>query len=281
MNAEHSDQYQDLVELDDSTLSLKDIEVIALDADVKARFEDRYGKALYTRILLTLTHEQYDADEAQALWNESRRHLMDLESKLGRNPGISVAVMDYLVNLKGKLSKPIIIEEKKSEFMSETTTKDELTQLYSRSVFDVFLKKAVAKSNRAQSRLSLLMIDIDDFKLVNDTYGHAKGDLVLTRIGAALNQAVRKMDMVARYGGEEIAIIMPGLELSQCLSIAERIREQITSIRFDAFSVTASIGIGHTGKDKTTPEKLVNDADAALYRAKHKGKNRVVVFKAG
>jgi two-component system cell cycle response regulator len=88
------------------------------------------------------------------------------------------------------------------------------------------------------------------------------------------------MDIVARYGGEEIAIIMPGLELSQSLLIAERIREQITSIRFDAFSVTASIGIGHTSKDKTTPQKLVNEADAALYRAKHKGKNRVVVFKA-
>lgn len=280
MNGKHEDQYQALVELDDSSLSLKDIEAIASDADVKERFENRYGKALYTRILLTLTHEQYDADEARALWLESRRHLIDLESKLGRNPGISVAVMDYLVNIKGKLSKPIIIEEKKSEFMSETTTKDELTQLYSRSVFDVFLKKAVEKSNRAHSRLSLLMIDIDDFKHVNDSYGHAKGDLVLAKIGRVLNKAVRKMDLVARYGGEEIAIIMPGLELSQCLLVAERIREKITSICFDTFSVTASIGIGHTGKDKTTPEKLVNDADAALYRAKHIGKNRVVVFEA-
>jgi GGDEF domain-containing protein len=191
MKIKQASQYQDLVDLDDSLLALKDIESIAASDSVKQQYAKKYGQDLYSSILLNLTHEKYDNQEAELLWNEANTHLDNLTDRLGRNPGIAVAVLDYLVNIRGKLSEPVIIEEQKSEFISETTTKDQLTQLYLRRVFDITLLKEIHKSKRNKSHLSLLLIDIDDFKQVNDTLGHVQGDKVLSLIGKTLNQNIR------------------------------------------------------------------------------------------
>ncbi len=277
MKEKKESPYEDLLELDDSSLSLRDIELIASDEHTKQFFENKYGPTLYSVIFLTLTHEKYEEEEARLLWNNVKKHLMHLTRVLRRNPGISVAALDYLSNIRDKLSEPVIIEKEKSEFVAETTTKDDLTQLYLRSVFDVVLNKEVAQSNRTNSQLSLLMLDIDDFKQVNDNFGHLQGDVVLREIGKVINQNIRKMDWAARYGGEELAIIMPDASPKKSLLLAERIREMIAQIEFDHFSVTVSIGISHAGPDCNTSEKLTQEADAALYEAKRRGKNQVVV----
>lgn len=273
-------QLKDIFDLKDSSLQLVDIESIATDDAAKKRFESEYGGHLYAKILLLLTHESYEENEAKSLWNNIMLHLKALNHKLGRNVGVSVATLDYLSNIRNKLSTPVIIEEDKSEFVSSTTTKDELTGLYLRAVFDVVLEQSIEEAYRDHTSLCLLMIDIDDFKAINDTYGHLEGDDVLKKLGTAITEFARKMDFPARYGGEEFAIIMPNTEKKHAFKAAERIRKKIAKLSFKKIPVTVSISIGlsQTSDEINTPDKLIHAADTALYAAKDKGKNCVIVF---
>jgi len=268
---------EDIVELDDRTLSLADIEAIANDESVRKRYENKHKNCLYSTILLSLTHESFQERESKSMWNEIVAHKKKLNHILGRNVGISVASLDYLTNVKNTLSEPKIIEEYKSSFVAGATTKDELTGLYLREVFDVFLKKEIEEANRKNTSLCLLMIDIDNFKKINDTHGHLKGDEVLNKIGTAINDSVREMDLAARYGGEEMVVLMPRVDIEQAYKAAQRIRITIEEIQFKEFFVTVSIGLSQTNRLTDTPGKLINAADVALYKAKNKGKNQVIM----
>lgn len=277
MKKDYQNQYVDLLEAEGSYLSLSDIESFCHDAGTLQQYEKKYGPELYVEILLVLTHEKYENGEARSLWENIVAHLHTLTDLLDRNPGIAVAALDYLSNIHHSLSEPLIIEEDKSAFVSETSTRDGLTQLYLRSVFDVTLIKEVEKFIRTNESLSLLMIDIDDFKQINDVYGHTEGDQVLREIGGLINENVRKMDLAARYGGEEIAVILPESTQENAVLLAERIREKISKLEFADFSVTVSIGVSHASKNLNTADLLVKAADEALYEAKRLGKNQVVV----
>lgn len=272
-------QYADLIETEDSTLSLENIESIIRHKKVREHFEKKYGEKLYSEILLVLTHERYELEEAKLIWNKINLHLDNLTNRLDRNPGIAVATLDYLSNFHNSLSSPVLIQEDKSSFMSETTTRDDLTQLYLKSVFNFALKKELEKSFRTKKKLSLLMIDIDDFKQVNDNYGHLAGDEALRTIGELININIRNMDIAARYGGEELAIIVPESRPNDAVLLAQRIREKISKIEFASFSLTVSIGICHSSVDIRDINDIISRADKALYDAKLSGKNRVVVFK--
>ena len=140
-------------------------------------------------------------------------------------------------------------------------------------------KKEVDIANRKAVSLCLLMIDIDDFKVINDTYGHLVGDEVLIKIGSCINKSVREMDLAARYGGEELAVIMPNTETSQAIKTADRICINIENLVFDGFNITASIGISTVNKMINSPKSLISSADSALYTAKNEGKNRVRLAK--
>lgn len=272
LDKENDQQLIDIIDLKDSSLSLDDIALIANDDEVRKRYENKYGSHLYAKILLLLTHESYGQDEAKSLWKKIMCHLNDLNHKLGRNVGISVATLDYLSNIRNKLSTPVIIEEDKSIFVSKTTTKDELTGLYLKTVFDVVLKQHIEETNRDSTPLSLLIIDIDDFKSINDTYGHLTGDHVLSNIGLSISDCARKMDFPARYGGEEFTVIMPGADTAQAFKAAERIRKTISQLKFIEFNVTVSIGVSQANRKVDTPDKLIHAADTALYEAKQREK---------
>ncbi len=118
------------------------------------------------------------------------------------------------------------MEEKKSDFLTDSSTKDGLTNLYLRDIFDVFLKKEIDLAKRKNTIITLALIDIDDFKKVNDNFGHQKGDEVLSKIGKILNDSIRQMDFAARYGGEELSIVMPNTKLEQGYKIANRVRKK-------------------------------------------------------
>lgn len=274
---DNDNQLEDIVEFDDRTLSLADIEAIANDESLRKRYENKHKNCLYSTILLSLTHESFQERESKSLWNKIIAHMKKLNQILGRNVGISVASLDYLTNVKNTLSEPKIIEENKSSFVADATTKDELTGLYLREVFDVVLKKEIEEANRKNTSLCLLMIDIDDFKKINDQHGHLKGDEVLKKVGTTINDSVREMDLAARYGGEEMAVIIPRVDIEQTFKAAQRIRKTIEEIQFKDFFVTVSIGLSQTNRRIDTPDKLINAADSALYRAKNKGKNQVIM----
>jgi diguanylate cyclase (GGDEF)-like protein len=158
---------------------------------------------------------------------------------------------------------------------------DELTRAYTLRYFQHTLQDEVARYKRYGQKLSLLMIDIDDFKSVNDTHGHPAGDEALRQVVRVLRESVREVDVVCRYGGEEFAVILPNADSKAAQVVAERIRAAAETRRFRvaaevALGVTVSVGVSCCPADGDEVRKLVDAADNALYRAKRSGKNRVV-----
>jgi diguanylate cyclase (GGDEF)-like protein len=135
------------------------------------------------------------------------------------------------------------------------------------------LARELLRAARSGQPLSLVMLDIDHFKQVNDTHGHHAGDTVLQRVGRQLSEECRSSDLVSRYGGEEFAILLPETDIEQAYALAERLRVAI-AIDADDFRVTASFGVASCPDHGSGPAELVQAADAALYRSKRLGRNR-------
>ncbi|AMK10007.1 sensor domain-containing diguanylate cyclase [Pseudodesulfovibrio indicus] len=160
--------------------------------------------------------------------------------------------------------------------------RDGLTRIYNRQSFDERLVYEIKRRARYRHDLSLLMVDLDHFKSVNDTYGHKAGDMVLRRVGEILTSVFRTTDLCARYGGEEFVVLLPHTSEEAAWKLAERVRTAIEgcSFHFDGkdFAITASIGVASVeGSSLTTDDDLVIKADKALYQAKNNGRNMVVV----
>jgi diguanylate cyclase (GGDEF)-like protein len=159
---------------------------------------------------------------------------------------------------------------------------DELTGLYNRNHFQDTLDSEIERSRRFGSDVGLVMLDIDDFKQVNDTFGHPQGDIVLVEVGRVLRELSRDIDEPARYGGEELAVILPQTDLNGAELLAERMRSAINDLRIKrtdghgVLSVSASFGVASLPACAHDRDSLVAEADAALYRAKRAGKNRVM-----
>jgi diguanylate cyclase (GGDEF)-like protein len=156
-------------------------------------------------------------------------------------------------------------------------THDGLTGLLNRNSILARVEEEMVRGRRESRALSLLMIDLDRFKSVNDTYGHLAGDAVLREAAARLSAASRRYDGVGRYGGEEFLVILPGCDLAAATAQAERVREAIAGLPFPIpgreLAVTCSIGVASA--DDLSPESLLRHADEALYQAKAQGRNRV------
>ena len=157
---------------------------------------------------------------------------------------------------------------------------DKLTGLYNRRYFDHFLDLEIKRSSRQNASLALLMIDIDNFKQINDTLGHLFGDTILNKLGKLIKTEIRETDMAARYGGEEFAIVMSNTGLKEAVRIAERIRQSIQAYSFDTenFLTTVSIGIALYPLDAHSLNELIEKSDNSLYKAKRDGKNRVYSY---
>jgi two-component system cell cycle response regulator len=171
------------------------------------------------------------------------------------------------------------------EASMEYAVTDPLTGLFNRRYLNMHLNGLIEKTSHSSKTLALCILDIDFFKSVNDTYGHDVGDEVLQEFARHLVDNVRNVDLVVRLGGEEFVIVMPETELRQASIGADRIRAKISDTPFivntpeGKLSVTASIGIACLNSSSETAESLIKRADAALYRAKKTGRNRVVLHK--
>lgn len=271
-------QMSDLLEREDLDFTLRYINIISKDKEKFKELKQKYPTTIYSKIMLTLTHETYTESEAKNIFENIIGHKEKLNSKLNRDVGLIVAAMDYLYNIKNILDEPIIIEERKSDFIIETSVKDDLTTLYLREPFEEFLKKEFDNAKRNSKKLSLMMIDIDDFKNINDTFGHQTGDEVLKELGKTININIRKMDLAARYGGEEFIVVLPNTDISRAKEVSNRIKTQIADLNFNRFHITVSIGLCTFSSSYESEQDMIAIADEALYHAKEKGKNRVEVL---
>ncbi len=171
---------------------------------------------------------------------------------------------------------------KSNELLRQLAVTDPLTQLANRRSLMETLGREFERAKRLQSSLAVIMVDIDHFKRVNDTFGHQDGDRVLISVGQLLARQLRPYDMAARYGGEEFALILPDANGRSAGQVAERLRSLISELTFGGtlsrLKVTASFGIAALPSSRIhSLDDLIREADEALYRAKREGRNRVVL----
>jgi diguanylate cyclase (GGDEF)-like protein len=159
---------------------------------------------------------------------------------------------------------------------------DSLTGLLNRRYLEERLEEELARSSRHNHSLCLMMMDIDGFKLYNDTFGHPAGDRLLKRISEAITRSVRTTDIAARFGGDEFLVLLPETEPALAMKIADRVHREVfrigTALAQGRVAVTISIGIASYPRNGQTLEQVIEQADRALYQAKMKGKNRIEVL---
>ncbi len=179
--------------------------------------------------------------------------------------------MRKLMNLKNQLldetNQELII---KNEKLIQISTTDDLTQIYNRRKINEILNEEYARTMRYGTALSVIMLDVDWFKNINDTYGHQSGDHVLKKMSKFIKSLIRTVDSVGRWGGEEFLIILPDSNIDDALQLAERLRVKISKLHFEkGISLTCSFGITeYKAGDKT--EEIIKRIDKALYKAKEK-----------
>lgn len=167
--------------------------------------------------------------------------------------------------------------------LAELATRDGLTGLYNQRTFWTLLADELMRTQRFQRPVSLLMLDVDHFKRINDTHGHLAGDAILRALGELLQSEVRSIDRTCRYGGEEFALMLPETDADAAAAVAERLRASVEAQAFETAAgasplhITASIGVASWPKHADSAEALVAAADRALYAAKNAGRNRVMV----
>lgn len=186
--------------------------------------------------------------------------------------------------LLGSIGFVLMVKERTDREIMHLAMTDSLTHVPNRRALMEHAEHALAR--RSDSPLALLMIDVDNFKLINDTHGHPAGDEVLRKVAGRLAGRLRGHDFLGRYGGEEFCVVAPDTDTGGALTLAESLRETIASTPFATeqgeLSVTVSIGISHSPPDiRRKLKEVLTEADAALYTAKHTGRNRVVCFDNG
>ena len=188
-----------------------------------------------------------------------------------------------VANISGNaLESAILFETMKTakEYLEEVAIRDGLTRLYNHQHFYTRLEQEYSRAKRYKHSLSCLFLDVDDFKKLNDTYGHVTGDVVLKQIGVLIKHVLRGSDVAARYGGEEFTLLLPSTDRDGALDLAERLLEMIRIHSFEELNggqVTVSIGLSTYSQERDVQSagELVHLADKAMYQAKAMGKDRV------
>ncbi len=237
------------------------------------------GEEVYPTLLNILTHLEFDAHDAKVNWQQILAHRDLLQTKLDRQVKLITAVCDYFCEIAQTLQTPTMIELKVLEETKKYSRSDGLTGLFNRRFFDEALEGEMNRAQRYDGSFSIIFFDLDNFKKLNDTYGHQAGDLTLKQVAEILILEKRTEDLACRYGGEELVLILPETKKINALVIAERIRQKVEELEltFDgkSFNVTLSGGVASFPTDAKDAKSLLQASDVALYQAKESGRNRI------
>jgi diguanylate cyclase (GGDEF)-like protein/PAS domain S-box-containing protein len=202
-----------------------------------------------------------------AAFNEADKRFLQL---MAQWLGAELERMQALADLEAKQQELVAANTQ----LEALATVDGLTGAKNRRAFDERLEMELRRAARYKTPLSLLLLDVDEFKLYNDSFGHLAGDEVLKAIAGVLSENVRVIDFVARYGGEEFAVILPQTDAAGAMIVAERLREKVANAPMRERSVTASLGIATMSEAMSVRDELIAAADRALYASKAAGRNR-------
>jgi len=193
-----------------------------------------------------------------------------------------------MVRINALLKKKAYMDQLHAQYETamDSAIKDGLTGLYNHAYFKRFLEIEVKRAIRQTYSTALIMMDLDDFKELNDRLGHLAGDVILSESAKIIQASTREIDLAVRYGGEEFAIVLPYAGKNNALSVAERIRSSIEAQAFSLAGVpqpehmTISIGIATCPEDALSVEDLIQKSDTMLYQAKKNGKNQICVHES-
>ena len=240
------------------------------------------GRDVYTLIFQILTNLDLSPATAEKYWHEIISHSKTLSGAMGRAVNLRTVICDYFCSINKSLHNPKIIEIPTFEKTTRSLTLDSLTGLLNRNTFDEALKRETSRAKRHDSNLTLLFLDLDNFKHINDTLGHLAGDEVLRKVAQLIMAEKRSEDIAARYGGEEITILLPETNKADGWLIGERIRKTIeeAEIYFEGniIKITLSGGLASFPIDANDDLTLLKHADLAMYRAKSFGKNNISFY---
>jgi len=232
--------------------------------------------SFFASLLENYVHLDFSEEEAIAHWIKIIDNSHEIRERLGRKIGIHLAVVDYFTNRTHALNSPMLIEVHVFRQTERLAMIDGLTGIFNRRYMDIILKKEFNRCDRYGKALSVCIIDIDDFKRVNDTQGHVFGDTVLREIAEMLRESIREEDIVCRYGGEEFLVILPETDAAGAMILANRIRQETkTRIFFVENSIAFSAGTATYPSCAREMTELIQSADRALYQAKYAGKDRI------
>ncbi len=212
----------------------------------------------------------YDETQSAYTGNETQKLVAEYKS-------IAEKIREREIALRLKQYHEKVLKSRKR--LTEQANRDRLTELYNRRYFDMVFEHQFKNARQNRYPLTIFFIDIDHFKKINDTYGHAKGDEVLRGVAHIIQALCRKDDIVARYGGEEFVIIFPKMDVESASQIAETMRKIVEekSAEIIGIKITVSIGVATDFQRFTSSQDFIKSADNALYKAKSSGRNRVVM----
>ena len=268
----------DVVELLGGTRPLDSEEFRALVNGIEA-----VGGELYVDLLYLLTHRRFSPDEAQEMWRGIIEHKRGLESQLGRDPGVRLSALDYLQNVRKVIRSPRLIDRGDFEEVMNSVSTDPLTGLYNRRHLRATYQIELRRARRYSNPLTILLLDIDHFKAINDSHGHFAGDRVLVALADLLRDVCRETDTIGRHGGDEVMVLLPETKKDDAYTLAERIRRAAADREVEleggaTVHFSLSIGVSTYPDDSQEPEELLQLADEALYTSKGRGRDVVSLY---
>jgi diguanylate cyclase (GGDEF)-like protein len=231
---------------------------------------------IYSKLIASFINVTLPEENAQLVFHRLLKHHQKMSKELGRRLDIRVTAMDFAIQHPELVKNPVVVDQGTLELSQRLAAVDDLTGLFNRRFLEIALTKEIHRARRHGHMFSILFIDLDDFKRINDVNGHEVGDRVLKTVGDSISKLLRNEDVGARYGGEEFVIILPQTDGAGALAFGRRLQEVLLATDTGSGTpVTFSGGVASYPESAGTATQLLKNADTALYQSKLNGKNQI------